>query len=624
MISYLILFAILIVILILSWKFFKKDFLSPTFISALCYLASLALAIVGRFYWNDVDHLSFVLITILTTGLLSFFLGEFFARKLFNKINHRHNKINQKQNKSNQNHITNKSHSLFKKPKPLFLFFAFLISVATIFFLLKDLKSVCASYPDDCTATTLPALINFYRTKSEMFTGSANFSTISNQLLKICNVLAIFLSYFLIASFFKKSDQKHSIKNSIKNFFTKTSNKKTKFSTIFNNSFREKFLIALTLVFTLLPSLLTSSRSILFHIILAIFFFILFFYQSTHEKINYKSLLKPLSIFALTAIFIFYFISSFVGRSTNKSFVSYISFYLGVPIPSFERYLEGYPTELPNYLNPNFACEYSAYRSSYDQAYKLLAPELYQNSYENPPTEVYEKLNSEITHYIETDELKNLIIKNAEENSEKTGEPVNYEKIEADYKSISEKIESCYETAAEKVELASSIAVDENYFGAETFRGIYQSLNRYHITDKKIVNTHEWTRIGSSSNVYTALRVYFADFGIFGVLLLEFVFGFFWTISYLLTKNSKNLLLLLIYANYFHILIDQVRDDLFYYNMNTSTLSYFIIFTILYFLVTKFFIKNDIPTQKDGRPTELEKRRFGIFEKHSNNSETKK
>ena len=50
MISYLILSFILVAILILSWKLFKKDFLSPTFISVLCYLTSLTLAIVGHIY----------------------------------------------------------------------------------------------------------------------------------------------------------------------------------------------------------------------------------------------------------------------------------------------------------------------------------------------------------------------------------------------------------------------------------------------------------------------------------------------------------------------------------------------------------------------------------------------
>ena len=604
MISYLILLLIVLALLFLTWKMFKKDLLSPSFISVLCYLAAISLAIIGLHSWNDITSLHLPVITLITVALLSFILGEFFARKL-PFFTHRQPISSKKSLRL-----------LIRHSAPRWLcVVTILLALLSSASILRDLKKICNYYSDECSATSLPSLINFYRTKSDLFTTASvtstktdstnstsenqddtnsqlppTLSTLSNQSLKLCNVLAIFFVYFLVTAIYTEPNRaRHFYHKLLRRSLSDSPSKLHPLRSLCRYlKASRKPLYALIVSLTMAPSILTSRRSTLFHVVVAgVFIYLFLFMKTSPKKSDFTRLARNLALSVAVILIGFYGAGALVGRSASRNIFDYVSFYFGVSIPSFESYLSGHATELPNYLKPNFACEYSAYKSAYDQAYKLLAPEIYQDSYDNPPAKVYEKLNSEIISYIESDELKDLIIKNAKDNSEKTGTPVDYEKINADYKTISEKVETCYKTAAKKVALVSSETKKSDLFGGETFRGVYETLARYHLTNTKTVTSAEWVLIGSSSNVYTSIRPLFADFGIFGVIILMFIFGFIFSFCYMFIHTRNSLLAILIFSNYYYTLIDQIRDNFFYYNFNTSTLSYILIFIILYVLIIK-------------------------------------
>lgn len=128
----------------------------------------------------------------------------------------------------------------------------------------------------------------------------------------------------------------------------------------------------------------------------------------------------------------------------------------------------------------------------------------------------------------------------------------------------------------------------EQLIGEDTFNGIYYSLNKLGIIEYVKPSTHEWTKFeGFSSNVYTSIRSYYFDFGIIGVLLCQFVFGFFVSLLYLRIKNKKEPLLIIIYSYYGYVLIDQIRDEQFYNLLSTSTIAYLLIIIVLYFIYLK-------------------------------------
>lgn len=125
--------------------------------------------------------------------------------------------------------------------------------------------------------------------------------------------------------------------------------------------------------------------------------------------------------------------------------------------------------------------------------------------------------------------------------------------------------------------------------GEESFSGVYYTLNKLHIIDYTKAQTHEWRAFADngtlSSNVYTSIRSYYKDFGIFGVIILQLLFGFIITIFYLKTKHSSNILSSIIYFNYLYILFDQVRDEQFYSLISISSIAQILIIIITFYII---------------------------------------
>lgn len=127
--------------------------------------------------------------------------------------------------------------------------------------------------------------------------------------------------------------------------------------------------------------------------------------------------------------------------------------------------------------------------------------------------------------------------------------------------------------------------IEENpYLGQETFSGVYDSLNKFKILDKPNDNAYIWIDfLGYRSNVYTSLKSYYIDFGICGVIVCQFAFGFLFTYLFLLAKNKE--IIYIWYLNYVYILIEQIRAEQFFrlISMNTFAYTFLIVFFYEFF-----------------------------------------
>lgn len=437
MITYIMLLVCIFIILILAYKTFNKDLLSPTLISAAIFLLGTIFAIIGRISWNRVNELSVLVIVIIPLGLISFFLGELIARKYKIKNMYKFNIINKIEEKNNITTIV--------------LFLCLFFVIITTVLLLLEIKKICAYY--GFYSKNISELLAFYRTKTELFSTSLTQENISvsfivKQMKKISEVINIVISFLFIRRFINK-ELKNNILNTILLFF----------------------IMFVGLIQTFLNS---GGRSILMHFLVAylIMYMLNLIEKNKNRNTSNIKLIMQMGCIAIVIFVIFYAILPLVGRSSSYKFVDYITFYIGSPIPSFSTFIE----------------------------------------------------------------------KNAGLNQQ---------------------------------------------IGSETFSSIYYMLNRFGIIKYSKPFTLEWLSFsdGLASNVYTSMRCYYHDFGILGVIVLQFIFGYVYTKFYLKAKNSKLNLWKMIYAYYAYILIDQIRTEQFYGLINTSTIAMLIMFLAVYLLI---------------------------------------
>lgn len=86
--------------------------------------------------------------------------------------------------------------------------------------------------------------------------------------------------------------------------------------------------------------------------------------------------------------------------------------------------------------------------------------------------------------------------------------------------------------------------IHTEFFGKETFWGIYNGFGRVFHNSKYIYDyTLEFKTINGNSlgNVYTAFRMYYADFGYPGVAILDFLLGLIFAIIYFTSRGAITL-----------------------------------------------------------------------------------
>ena len=127
------------------------------------------------------------------------------------------------------------------------------------------------------------------------------------------------------------------------------------------------------------------------------------------------------------------------------------------------------------------------------------------------------------------------------------------------------------------------------YFGQETLRGINTVAYRLHLSQNIEPMSTEWQffEVNSDkiyrSNIFTSAKRYYHDFGWIGIIICQCVFGLIFSIIYLLIFKVKRPVLLIFYISYFYMIVDQIRDDLFYSNfIHVNSILRFILIWIMF------------------------------------------
>lgn len=132
-------------------------------------------------------------------------------------------------------------------------------------------------------------------------------------------------------------------------------------------------------------------------------------------------------------------------------------------------------------------------------------------------------------------------------------------------------------------------------FGEETLKGFQTVLYKIGINKKISPITTQWITFNvddenvMASNIFTSGKRYYHDFGFVGIAICQFIFGFSISYIYYMTKRKSNVVLLIFTSMFFYMVIDQIRDDLFYSNfMHINSIFYFGVLVIGYYFLTKF------------------------------------
>ena len=89
------------------------------------------------------------------------------------------------------------------------------------------------------------------------------------------------------------------------------------------------------------------------------------------------------------------------------------------------------------------------------------------------------------------------------------------------------------------------------------------------------------------------------DFGVIGVIICQFLFGVTFSFFYLLAKNDGKGIWLIFFGVYSYMLIDQVRDELFFTTfVHINLFINIVLIFMVYFGIVEFKIE-DIPIYKD-------------------------
>lgn len=299
MISYIVLLCLITFLLILSFFLFKRDYLSPSFLSCLMFDICTILAIVGKSSWNNEVKLSPITISIIGIGLSAFILGEHIYR---NKI-------------------------YVRKPKPdrtlkvirisllkYILLFTFVIT--TVLLLYLEIKRICDFY--DCFSRKLPDMLDFYRHKSILYENvlirdGTDINFIVKQMQKFTSIICCYGIFILINNLFAHDKKRNNIP------------------------------LVLLIILCSAASLLSSGRAMLMQYLIFSLFLFVYYYKTYSKKKNYKKMLIYICIFFASIAALFYFIAPLVGRGTKNNIVNYVSFYFGTSIPSLNRFVTDMP-----------------------------------------------------------------------------------------------------------------------------------------------------------------------------------------------------------------------------------------------------------------------------------------
>jgi len=134
---------------------------------------------------------------------------------------------------------------------------------------------------------------------------------------------------------------------------------------------------------------------------------------------------------------------------------------------------------------------------------------------------------------------------------------------------------------------------ETQFFGEETLRGIQTVLFKLKLSDYIQPVSKEWITFNDEngqllqSNVFTSGKRYYHDFGWGGIVACQMIFSFVFTLMYLIALKSKKPIPIIFMSMYYFMILDQVRDDLFFSDfVHINTIFKFAMLFIIYNLLT--------------------------------------
>ena len=308
---YIILILVLITLAYIAYRLFDGDYLSPSFMVSVIFLASAIVAALSRLFnmWNYVD-LQMEAASITIIGFASFILGEYIARKILNKIYD--NKTDKTENNKEKTKIISIS-----KIKLAIVYIFIIITLITIYVQMAQITGIW---------NNIPQMINEYRNGTPLFEGtsqSTSISTLAMQMYRASELFAYVFIFIIVNNLVLKDKLKNNIKYAI--------------------------LILLSIFITFL----VAGRSSFVKMIVAGLFMFVVLYRKNNKDLNKKLLLKIILIVGLIAIAIFYLIMPLIGRKQNSNFINYVTFYIGSPIPSLNEIIQRNEVERPEHFGQN-------------------------------------------------------------------------------------------------------------------------------------------------------------------------------------------------------------------------------------------------------------------------------
>lgn len=130
--------------------------------------------------------------------------------------------------------------------------------------------------------------------------------------------------------------------------------------------------------------------------------------------------------------------------------------------------------------------------------------------------------------------------------------------------------------------------VPNEYFAEETLIGVNNLLYRIGIYDREFSRILDFTVIDSkiTTNIYTSLRRYIQDFGVFGMIIIQIIIGFFFGSLYTKIKKSKGFdFVFILYAILFMSITYQSIDEQFLTTFMSTTQIFTVLFTYIFYRI---------------------------------------
>lgn len=298
---YIILFIGLIILAIAFYSLFNKEVLSPTFITCLVYAMSTMAAFISYLFsgWNNVNIQANTAIFILL-GVVAFGVGELIYRKQKIRISKKKTIEESDSSKKEKKEI-----NVGKKK-----------SIVALIFIVLTLILIFSNMQEITGKQSIPEVINAYKKSSIMYNQNQNevksIRTIYTQMYRFSIAIGLVFLYIVMNNFlFKK---------------------------IIQEKLRTNALYIVIVVITMTLAILLGGRSSIMQFVVAAFTDAVIITMRS-KKILIKKFLKVGAIILVIALPTFYLLLGAIGQTTKSSFGEYITFYLGCPLPSFDKFL---------------------------------------------------------------------------------------------------------------------------------------------------------------------------------------------------------------------------------------------------------------------------------------------